>query len=445
MHKKLVMAVALLFLTAPFFITIKQVSAVTQNSWTSRMSMPTARTDLGTAVVKGKIFAIGGGNHDGNLSTNEMYDPVKDTWTTKASMPTSRSSFGIAVYQNKIYCIGGSTSEGVTEVNEVYDPETDTWETKTSMPTARSGLEANVVGGKIYLIGGSTGGSRGTVNLNEVYDPANDSWSTAQRLPTAVQGYSSAVVDDKIFVIGGYNYKLSYVDSTQIYDPAGDTWINGVPIPLSSGVYAAAATTGVFAPKRIYVIGGGQLIPGNRNFIYDTQADAWSLGTNMPTARNSLSVAVVDDMLYAIGGDRGGYFTILSANEQYTPFGYGTVSPEVAVVSPENGNYTSGDVSLAFTVNKPAVWLGYSLDGQDNVTVTGNVTLSGLSSGLHNVTVYAEDEFGNMGVSETVCFTIAAPEPFPVAPVAAASAATVAVVGVGLLVYFKKRKTMNGN
>ena len=99
MHKKLVMAVALLFLTAPFFITIKQVSAVTQNSWTSRMSMPTARTDLGTAVVKGKIFAIGGGNHDGNLSTNEMYDPVKDTWTTKASMPTSRSSFGIAVYR----------------------------------------------------------------------------------------------------------------------------------------------------------------------------------------------------------------------------------------------------------------------------------------------------------------------------------------------------------
>ena len=86
--------------------------------------------------------------------------------------------------------------------------------------------------------------------------------------------------------------------------------------------------------------------------------------------------------------------------------------------------------------------MSYSLDGQDNLTVTGNITLSGLSNGLHNVTVYVKDEFENMGASEIVHFTIfhEPPEPFPAAPVAAASVATFAVVGVGLLVYFKKRK-----
>jgi len=48
------------------------------------------------------------------------------------------------------------------------------------------------------------------------------------------------------------------------------------------------------------------------------------------------------------------------------------------------------------------------------------------------------------GSSEIIRFAIEEPEPFPVVPVAAASGASVAVVGVGLLVYFKKRKHQNG-
>jgi len=80
--------------------------------------------------------------------------------------------------------------------------------------------------------------------------------------------------------------------------------------------------------------------------------------------------------------------------------------------------------------------MGYSLDGQDNVTVTGNTTIAGLGSGLHNVTVYAEDAFENEGASETITFNIEDPTTL----VAAASGASVAIIGIGLLVYFKKRK-----
>jgi len=429
MRKNLLMVVVLLFLTASSFITIKQVSAATQNSWTSKASMPTARTNLGTALVKGKIFAIGGGNYSfgGALDANEMYDPATDAWTTKASMPTNRSSFGIAVYQNKIYCIGGSTNDGVTGVNEVYDPETDTWETKTAMPTARYSLEANVVDGKIYLIGGSTSGERGTVSLNEVYAPENDTWSTEKRLPTAVQGYSSAVVDDKIYIITDTH--------TQIYDPSNETWSNGAPIPYYS-MGSAAATTGVVAPKRIYVIGGGIVIPYADNYVYDPEADVWDRGADMPTARAGLGIAVVDDVLYAIGGDSAWYFGVFGVSQQYTPFGYGTVPPVVSAVSPENETYNATSVDLVFAVNKPASWMGYSLDGQDNITVTGNATISGLANGLHNVTVYARDEFGNIGASETIYFRI---ESFPTTLVIA-SVVTAAIIGIGLLVYFKKHK-----
>jgi hypothetical protein len=76
------------------------------------------------------------------------------------------------------------------------------------------------------------------------------------------------------------------------------------------------------------------------------------------------------------------------------------------------------------------------------VTVAGNATLTSLSFGVNNVTVYAWDVAGNVGASETITFNIAEPEPesFPAAPFAVASAPSITVVSVALLVYFKKRK-----
>jgi len=96
---------------------------------------------------------------------------------------------------------------------------------------------------------------------------------------------------------------------------------------------------------------------------------------------------------------------------------------------------------LNFTVNKEVSWMGYSLDGQDNVTVSGNTTVSEMVNGLHNVTVYAMDEFENIVASATVFFRVELPkiEPFPTTLVVV-SITTVSAIGVGLLIYFKKRK-----
>ena len=102
--------------------------------------------------------------------------------------------------------------------------------------------------------------------------------------------------------------------------------------------------------------------------------------------------------------------------------------------------YTSDNVSLIFTVNKPASWISYSIDGEENVTINGNTTIAGLTSGLHNVTVYAKDEFENTGASETINFIIAEePESSPATLVAVTSAVTVTAVGISLMVYLRKR------
>ncbi|MBM4400736.1 MAG: hypothetical protein FJ045_02170 [Crenarchaeota archaeon] len=120
-----------------------------------------------------------------------------------------------------------------------------------------------------------------------------------------------------------------------------------------------------------------------------------------------------------------------------------TTPPKISVISPINQKFNESSIPLLFTVDKIVRWIGYSLDGEQNVTVNGNITISEITNGLHNITIYANDTFGNLGVSETINFTVAVPEPeleaFPTVPVAVVSA-SIAVAVVGLLVYFKKRK-----
>jgi hypothetical protein len=145
--------------------------------------------------------------------------------------------------------------------------------------------------------------------------------------------------------------------------------------------------------------------------------------------------AWVEEQLYYISYDQpvGSLFSTVFFNV--------VLPPNILILSPETKAYSSSNVPLDFTVNKTVSQISYSLDGQQNVTVTGNTTLTGLSSGLHSITVYANDTFGNMGASETVNFTVAIPQPFPIATISAASGGTaLAVVVAGLLVYYKKHK-----
>jgi len=86
-----------------------------------------------------------------------------------------------------------------------------------------------------------------------------------------------------------------------------------------------------------------------------------------------------------------------------------TTPPIISVISPANTTYTSSEISLNFTVNEQTDWMGYSLDGQANVTVTGNTTLTGLADGTHYLLVYANDTSGNTGFSNITYFTVASP------------------------------------
>lgn len=112
--------------------------------------MPPPRLSLSTAVVNGKIYAIGGIWGGVELST-EGYDPVTDTWTEKADMPTPRHDLSTSVVDGKIYAIGG------TKTTSGNNPATGRWTKGFNMPTSRGWLSTSAVKGKIYAIDGSQG------------------------------------------------------------------------------------------------------------------------------------------------------------------------------------------------------------------------------------------------------------------------------------------------
>jgi hypothetical protein len=139
--------------------------------------MPTARLNVASSTVNGKIYAIGGSRGGSQwylgLSTVEEYDPATDTWTRKADMRTGRTYFSTSAVNGKIYAIGGVTTGNNSQLASVeeYDPATDTWTPKAAMPTARSAFSASAANGKIYAIGGSVGGGAAPISTVEEFDP----------------------------------------------------------------------------------------------------------------------------------------------------------------------------------------------------------------------------------------------------------------------------------
>ncbi len=115
-----------------------------------------------------------------------------------------------------------------------------------------------------------------------------------------------------------------------------------------------------------------------------------------------------------------------------------SVPPVISNISVDNMTYTSTEIPLNFTVNENITSAAYSLDGEDNVTISGNTTLTGLAAGTHNLTVYAWDTAGNIGASQTVNFTVT--NETSTAVVVTASAASAVVVAIVVMGYFKKHR-----
>ena len=255
-------------------------------------------------------------------------------WRVISELPTQRAGFSTAVVDGKVYLIGGTRFEheqGVLRepgpgiwrgpfgmsLMEVYDPETNTWQRLADMPTARAEPMTAVVAGKIYVLAGYVGKDNQGVNLKflkavEMYDPQTDTWVRKQDMPTPRIEFGTSVVAGKIYAIGGRvhprdkpggSWRLALVE---VYDPATDTWTKRAKMPTRRTNVKAAVIQDV-----IYAIGGaGWPQVGNHGGpflgtieVYEPRINRWTKKPDMPNLRRVSSMVVIDDKIYLIGGN----------------------------------------------------------------------------------------------------------------------------------------------
>jgi len=306
------------FLAVTFQANVKSVYGddVAEDSWITVAPLPKSYYGvIGAVALDEKIFFF-----SDNIS--QCYNPQVNVWTTIAS-PIYNGWAAVAACQGKIYVIGS----GADKPTLVYDPATDMWANKTGVSATLLSTKANVVDDKIYVISGALPAPLGVFAPSEityVYDPKTDSWKSMAPIPTPVAGYASVVVDNKIYIIGGgpsTDYRKPDANSpttvVQIFNPATNQWTTGQP--LLKGVINAGAclTSGLLAPKRIYVVGGSDFHSAggtsadmmyhgtNLNQVYDFQTEKWSYAASLPQMRSRLSLVNVNDALYAVGGLNG--------------------------------------------------------------------------------------------------------------------------------------------
>ena len=113
--------------------------------------MPSTRRYVGTAVLDGKLYAVGGVNHndDDVLSSVERYDPATNAWEAVAPMAEARCDHAVAVLDGKLYAVGGYGVWLYLSSVERYDPATNAWEAVASLATARNELAVAVLDGKL--------------------------------------------------------------------------------------------------------------------------------------------------------------------------------------------------------------------------------------------------------------------------------------------------------
>jgi len=255
-------------------------------------------------------------------------------------------------------------------------------------------------------------------------EPNQDPPSLTLQMPRNADIYYGSSVE--------VNFIVSKPASWLYNGPYGRTlyyWWSEAPFPIIGTYSVAIYLDGTIASciSDLGIENGRDNLTANYSIILE----------ELTRGQHTLKIEVMADTLYnpdasQQNGQASKYAMNISETIHFTV----DTPPRISILFPASENYSMADIPLTFTVDQYVKQIKYSLDEQGNVAITGNMTLTELYHGAHNLTVYATDSKGRTGASETTYFNI--PEPFPTTLIATASGATAAVVGAGLIVYFKK-------
>jgi N-acetylneuraminic acid mutarotase len=243
-------------------------------------------------------------------------------WATLAPLAGGpRQETAVVTFEERVAVLGGfnGTGQVVTDV-ELYDPAADAWTAGTPLPESMHHANIVVAGGRLYVLGALRGIAFQATGAAYAFDPVSGAWTALASMPAGTERGSSAVgvIGATIYVAGGFRAAASVADASA-YDIETDTWEALPDLPEPRDHLVGAVVDGV-----LYAIGGRDgSIDGNSGEVvaFDPQVGAWSARAPMPTPRSGAAAAVVGGRILVAGGEgnpedpRG----VFDDNEAYDP------------------------------------------------------------------------------------------------------------------------------
>jgi hypothetical protein len=215
--------------------------------------------------------------------------------------------------------------------------------------------------------------------------------------------------------------------------PDSSWFWGGYGVPPCNAIASISYTVdGSFKPVSVFFNLKKAVVDG----LEETSHYAFEL-VNLTEGKHDVQVDV--EVLHFYGGKTSAPLSMQDNTHVSVIFNVDYNPPTISNLSVENKTYSATTLPLSFEVEAPE-WVAYSLDGQDHVTVGGNVTIEGLHDGAHSIVVYANNTAGTICESETVFFTVDASIPEDFFPTIVLSVIIVLVFATSLLVYFMRRK-----
>lgn len=153
----------------------------------------------------------------------------------------------------------------------------------------------------IYVAGGYF---RHSIDLFEAFNLDDNCWATLPRLTVPRSGLGAAFLKGLFYAVGGRNtspgssYDSDWVD---VYNPATELWRPCSPMSTPRHRVGVAVMDGL-----LYAVGGSAGSEYHKSVeCYDPERDAWTSVASMRCARLGVGVAVVNRLLYAVGGFDG--------------------------------------------------------------------------------------------------------------------------------------------
>jgi WD40 repeat protein len=268
-------------------------------------AMTAARESAVSAPLPdGDVLIAGGVNHNGYVTTAEVFDSTTKTFEALTERPIALERVnGVAapLPDGKVLIVGGHNEFASLTSAELFDPATGKFEAlSNAMATSRiSPIAVALSDGKVLIAGGGNGTSA------ELFDPATETFEVLSAQATVVRerAVAAPLPGGDVLIAGGGEFFGVGSASAELFDPATETF---QALPNEMTVARDGAVAATLPDGQVLLAGGSEDTKGAELFNPATQEfealDAEATGARV----NAIAAALPNGTVLIAGGGNGG-------------------------------------------------------------------------------------------------------------------------------------------